>query len=61
MTYIRSSQSIFQIMGNILSIKIQWEKYILFLDKNINKTFLHSLLNGARGHKSATFMAKGAI
>ena len=32
---------------------------ILFLDKNINRTFLHALLSGTRGHKSSTFLHSG--
>ena len=35
------------------------EKEILFLDKNINRTFLHALLNGIRGQKSSTFLYEG--
>ena len=35
--------------------KQQKQEKILFLDKNIKRTFLHAVFNGARGHKSSTF------
>ena len=37
-------------------LEILQTKEILFLDKNINRTFLHALLNDTRGHKSSTFL-----